>query len=337
MAIQFSINGELGIFYWSDRTAIIEEFHNTLDLYDDGKLSDRDYMSRLTELIDRNPDFIDGHAHVGYALLDQGKSRKALDACLRGVSIGESMMPENFDGYVEWLSLDNRPFLRAMHGAVLCYLQLRQRRNAVRLMEKMLKWNPNDNQGVRFLIGSEYLRLGEIDQARSILEKEAEYFPPYHYELSLLHLRSREWISAATSLRRGFAANGYIAEFLIGHLNLQPLAIWHGSSFSEPETALDYVQQYGALWRRSSLPISFLRWVHNHSKVLAERAAVQECMEELLWERDFEKRGVIVQRQDEILDGIDDRLSAEIVIKRQDRDGRAVYPWQYVIDASRFF
>ena len=336
MAIQFAIDGELGIFYLPDCDAIIEQFHNTIDLYDDGKLSDKNYMSSLMELINQSPDFIDGHAHIGFALLDQGKSRKALDACLRGVSIGESVMPEDFDGHVEWSSHENRPFLRAMHGAVLCYLQLRQRRNAVRLMEKMLKWNPNDNQGVRFLIGSEYLRLGEIDQARSILEKEAEYFPPYQYELALLHLKSREWIPAATSLRRGFAANGYIAEFLIGHLDPHPLAIWHGSSFLEPETALDYVQRYGALWRRSSLPVSFLRWVHNHSRVLAERAAVQECMEELLWERDFDKRRVIVQRQDELLDGIDDRLSAEIVVKRQDRDGRAIYPWQYAIRASRF-
>ncbi len=202
-------------------------------------------------------------------------------------------------------------------------------------MEKMLKWNPNDNQGVRFLIGSEYLRLGEVDQARSILEKEAEYFPPYCYELALLHLNRKEWIPAATSLRRGFATNGYIAKFLLGYLSPQPLAIWHGSSYSQPETALDYVQRYGALWRRSSLPVSFLRWLHNHSRVLAERAAVQECMEELLWERDFEKRGVIVQRQDELLNGIDDRLSAEIVVKRQDRDGRAIYPWQYAIRASR--
>ena len=245
-------------------------------------------------------------------------------------------MPGDFDGYIEWSSLENRPFLRSMHGAVLCYLQLRQRRNAVRLMKKMLKWNPNDNQGVRFLIGSEYLRLDEVDQARSIFENEADHYPPYHYELALLHLGNREWIAAATSLRRGFAANGYIAELLIGYLDPQPLAIWHGGNLWEPETAVDYVRRYGSLWRRSSFSISFLRWLHNHSKVLSERAAIQECLEELLWEHDFDKRGVILRRHDEVLDGIDDRLSAEIVVKRQDRAGRAVYPWQYVIEASRF-
>lgn len=336
MTVHFEIEDGNGLFWYRDEhTDVVQEFDDILDQYDANRLSEKDYMKQLMDMIDRNPEFIDGHVHLGYALLDQGKTKKALDACLRGISIGRNMIPSNFDGHIEWLWLDNRPFLRALRGAVLCYIRLRQRRNAVRIMENMLAWNPNDNQGVRFLIGSEYLRLGEIDKARSIFKNEAAHYPPYHYELALSYLQDREYVLAATSLRRGFVSNGYIAELLSGHSNPRILAIWHGSNLKQPEIAWDYVLQYKDLWQRSQITIAFLHWLYNHPEVLVERAAVLACQEELLWERDIWQRRNIGQRMDAIEDGIDDQLSTKIVIEHIDRTGRAIYPWLYTMDYSR--
>lgn len=121
----------------------------------------------------------------------------------------------------------------------------RQHREALAILEKLLAWNPNDNQGVRYLIGSEYLRAGETEKAAVILEAEAHQYPPLHYELALLRFRAGDLVAAATSLRRGFVANGYIAEMLSGALAPAPLAIWHGWNFAEPETARDYLAHGG--------------------------------------------------------------------------------------------
>lgn len=194
-------------------------------------------------------------------------------------------------------------------------------------MEKMLAWNPNDNQGIRYLIGTEYLRAGEITKARGIFEAEAADYPPYFYELGLLHLRDGNLIAAATSLRHGFVANGYIAEILCGNPEPAPLAIWHGSNFEEPELAREYVSQSTELWHRTPDAIAFLRWLHTHPKVLAERAVVFEWKEALLWEHDFEKRGRLLEKEAAALRRIDDRLSEEIVRDRPDRRGHPVSPW----------
>lgn len=56
------------------------------------------------------------------------------------------------------------------------------------MMQRFLKWNPNDNQGLRYLIGSEYLRAGDTARASKVISKEADHFPPYLYEAALIDL-----------------------------------------------------------------------------------------------------------------------------------------------------
>ena len=54
--------------------------------------------------------------------------------------------------HVPWGHLDNRPFLRCMHGYGLCLWRLGHFDEAESVFNQMLWLNPSDNQGVRFLI-----------------------------------------------------------------------------------------------------------------------------------------------------------------------------------------
>ena len=327
------LDAEQGVFrYPSDPfDRVVEAFDAALERRDCGELSDRQYVAELERLVEVAPDFIDGHAHLAFALYDEGKPKKALENCLRGLAVGNRLIPEGFAGRIEWGHLDNRPFLRALHGVALGYVRLRKHRDAAAMMERLLAYNPNDNQGVRYLLGSEYLRLGETDKARALLEAEAAHYPPYHYELALLHQEAGNWVAAATALRRGFCANPYIAETLCGNPDPTPLAIWHGTNFAEPEAAKDYLSAYGDRWRRRPDFVAFLHWLYNHSRVLSERAAFLGCMEELRWDHDFQRRGEILARMEKVLEGIDDRISEEVVVKRSDRHGRSMFPWMHAL------
>jgi hypothetical protein len=51
-----------------------------------------------------------------------------------------------------WGWIDNRPFLRCLHGYGLCLWRLDRVEEAARVFGRMLWLNPSDNQGVRFLI-----------------------------------------------------------------------------------------------------------------------------------------------------------------------------------------
>jgi tetratricopeptide (TPR) repeat protein len=314
---------------------IVEEMDDLLERRDTGRIDAGGYLVGLLDFVARHPDFIDGHAHLGLALYRQRKTRRALDACLRGLALGEAAIPPGYRGAIEWGCLENRPFLRAAHGAVFCYLRMRQRRKALALMERMLVWNPEDNQGVRYILGSEYLRVGEADKAIAVFEAECPYYPPYRYELALSFLRRGEHAAAATSLRHGFVENDYIAEILCGMANPLPVAMWHASNLAGPELAEEYVSQYGDLWRLTRGAVAFLRWLHTHPKVMAERASVLEYKEALLWEDDIERRRAILDKEEAAAKGIDGRLSEEIIKDQRDCHGRTVSPWLYPTTLSK--
>ncbi|WP_426210720.1 tetratricopeptide repeat protein [Massilia sp. TWP1-3-3] len=333
MPLQFeTFDAESGAFTYPDDCydGLLAEFDGLLDAHDSGELNDARYLASLSRLLAEAPDLVDVHAHIASHWHRQGKPKKALDAALLGLSVANRHIPEGFTGRIEWGHLDNRPYLRAMHIALLSYMRLRRHKDAVIIIELMLARNPGDNQGVRFLLGSEALRAGDLDHARFVLEAEAPSYPPYYYELALCQMQRNDWIAAATALRRGFAANPYIAEILAGNPNPAPLAIWHGTSMAEPETATDYVRMYGMYWHNQPDSIAFTRWLFNHPRVLAERAALMECKEAVLWEPDAAMRKKFVEREQLLIDGIDGVLSSAIVTMRTDRHGQVRWPWLHI-------
>lgn len=292
-----------------------------------GRLSEMGRIAELKAILMDAPDYIDGHAHLGHALLRSEKHRAALSAYERGIALCDAVMPSDYSGTLSWYEFGNRPFLGALHGAALAQLRLGKRKAAINLMQRLLSLNPDDNQGVRNLLGSEYLRSREPDKARFALEGCADHFPPSAYDLALLLFRKNDFIAAATQLRRAFTANFYIAEILCGHPDPALRSIWHGSNYAMPDLGRDYVRDYGKLWHDTPDALPFLHWLYHHPKVLLERAAILDCREQLEWEADFEPRQRILTRERALLAQIDDRISEEIVDLRSTRDGRSVYPW----------
>lgn len=76
----------------SDRDAE-ELLDTTLENRHSGRMGMNQYVGSLEELILRHPNFIDGHSHLGFALLKHGKAKQALAACERGFLIGEARIP----------------------------------------------------------------------------------------------------------------------------------------------------------------------------------------------------------------------------------------------------
>jgi len=56
-----------------------------------------------------------------------------------------------FDGVLLWGRIYNRPYLRALHGQGLCLWRLGRFEQARQVFDRILAFNPNDNQGVRFI------------------------------------------------------------------------------------------------------------------------------------------------------------------------------------------
>ena len=95
---------------------------------------------------------LDAHAHLGNMSFDT-RPKDAIRHYEAGVRIGELSLGEEFGGLLPWGLIDNRPFLRCLHGYGLCLWRLARCEEAVAVFDRMLWLNPTDNQGVRSLIG----------------------------------------------------------------------------------------------------------------------------------------------------------------------------------------
>jgi hypothetical protein len=106
----------------------------------------------LMELCQADLRCLDAHAHLGNLIFPRLPER-ALRHYEVGVRIGELSLREDFDGVLLWGLIDNRPFLRCLHGYGLCLWRLGRFDETARVFDRMLWLNPSDNQGVRFLVG----------------------------------------------------------------------------------------------------------------------------------------------------------------------------------------
>lgn len=94
---------------------------------------------------------LDAHSHLGNFVFNHWP-QNAIRHYEVGFRIGELSLGDGFTGLLPWGLIDNRPFLRCMHGYGLCLWRLGRFEAAAGIFQQMLWLNPSDNQGVRFLI-----------------------------------------------------------------------------------------------------------------------------------------------------------------------------------------
>jgi hypothetical protein len=94
---------------------------------------------------------LDAHLHLGHLCFER-RPQDAFRHYEVGLRIGEFSLGKDFTGVLPSGFIDNRPFLRCMHGYGLCLWRLGRFDEAERVFDRMLWLNPSDNQGARFII-----------------------------------------------------------------------------------------------------------------------------------------------------------------------------------------
>lgn len=98
----------------------------------------------LMKLCDADLRCLDAHAHLGNFVFDH-RPKEAIRHYEAGVRIGELSLGPAFDGLLPWGHVDNRPFLRCMHGFGVCLWRLGRFDEAEGVFDRMLWLNPSDN------------------------------------------------------------------------------------------------------------------------------------------------------------------------------------------------
>jgi tetratricopeptide (TPR) repeat protein len=96
---------------------------------------------------------LDAHAHLGNIEFDH-RPDQALRHYQVGSAIGELSLGPRFRDALPWGLIDNRPYLRCLHGKGLCLWRLGRVQEAAAVFHKQLWLNASDNQGTRFTLAA---------------------------------------------------------------------------------------------------------------------------------------------------------------------------------------
>lgn len=118
-----------------------------VELYQGGQREDA--YDLLMDLLTEDLRCLDAHAHLGN--FSFGEPHMAIRHFAVGVEIARLSLGPDFGDVLPWGCLDNRPFLRCLHGYGLCLWRLGLADEALDVFDWMLWLNPTDNQGARFL------------------------------------------------------------------------------------------------------------------------------------------------------------------------------------------
>ncbi len=197
-------------------------------------------------------------------LANQAPSRQRARQLLEeGLAAGaRAIGKETFEAVIGrfWLDQRTRPYMRARLGLAQCLWESGQRSEAAAHYTEMLRLNPNDNQGVRYLLLGALVELDRDADAERLLQRyENDCSAEWAYTAALLAFR-REGDSAVSRelLRAAVSINRFAPEFLVGNRNMPPVPPMYVSPGGEDE-AVSYAAQFLRTWRSSPGAIPWLR------------------------------------------------------------------------------
>jgi tetratricopeptide (TPR) repeat protein len=200
-----------------------------------------------------------------YVLLAQETattSSEARDLYAKGVEAGElALGPEAFTedlGHF-WGVLETRPYMRARHGLAETLWELGEREEAIAHYRDMLRLNPNDNQGIRYLLAACLVAKGDDAGLAELLDAyEDEGSTCWCYTRALLAFRtSGAGEPADALLAEAMTSYAYVPPYLVGEKKppRQPPAFltWGGE-----DEAAEYARDFGAGWRATPGALEWL-------------------------------------------------------------------------------
>jgi tetratricopeptide (TPR) repeat protein len=200
-----------------------------------------------------------------YVLLAEQKARtmeEARDFFAQGVAAGERALgPDVFkedEGHF-WGVIETRPYMRAREGLAGCLWKLGEREAAVGHYKEMLRLNPHDNQGVRYVLVDCLLAMSRDEDAGALLaEYEDDGTAAWLHDYALWAFR-REGDSPESRrrLKEAFKQNRHVPAYLLGRKRL-PARLPDFVGFGDENEAVAYVADALANWQATDGALSWL-------------------------------------------------------------------------------
>ena len=172
----------------------------------------------IKQALELAPDNADAYNYLASVEADVDKAlalyRQAVEAGER--ALGEEFMKENIGHF--WGLIETRPYMRAKAGVADCLYAKNRMNAAVDVYREMIELNPNDNQGVRYLLSTILLNKKDLSDYESFIEKyDGEDSAVWHYNNALYHFKKMgKSAKSDEALLQAYNFNKHVMDYMLG-------------------------------------------------------------------------------------------------------------------------
>ncbi len=209
-----------------------------------------------------------------YVLLAEESARNIEEArslYQAGVEAGERALGAKIfaeDAGHFWGILETRPYMRARAGLAQCLWELGRYEEAIGHYRDMLRLNPGDNQGIRYLLAACLLEMGEVGALQELLGQYDEPTAAWLCTGALVtFLQHGDNLESRQRLIQALEQNRHVAPYLLGEKRL-PKQLPEYMGFGDKNEAIIYAAEFGPGWLNAKGAISWLDSVYRSRQTM---------------------------------------------------------------------
>ena len=196
------------------------------------------------------------------ASLERTGSVAELEMWRKAIAAGEQSLGAKAFREMEgefWGWTETRPYMRARQGLGLALWRRGDLAEAAVEFTDMLRLNPNDNQGIRYILVTILLELGRHDDTTALLARYEEDSAVWAYSAALLAFqRLGEGAEARRKLDAALRANAHVPGYLLGTAAM-PKSRSPFMGIGDHSEAQNYAENNASLWTSTPGAIDWLR------------------------------------------------------------------------------
>ncbi|MDD2386976.1 MAG: tetratricopeptide repeat protein [Bacteroidales bacterium] len=187
---------------------------------------------------------------------------QALNMFEKAIKAGEKTLGKKFfkeeKGYF-WGLFETRPYMRAKAGLASCFYVKKEIDKAIAIYEEMLELNPNDNQGIRYLLSPLLLSKNDLTSFENFIQNnEEEDCAVWNYNNALYSFKKfGRTTKSEKILLQAYNSNKFVIDYLLGIKEIpkkQPQYIGMG----DEDEAVSYVIGAWGIWEETNEAFDWL-------------------------------------------------------------------------------
>jgi tetratricopeptide (TPR) repeat protein len=222
--------------------------------------SQKKRISLANKALELSPDCADAYSLLAVDTASSAQEakelyEKAVEAGKR--AIGEAAFEEAIGHF--WGVFETRPYMRARAGLADCLWQLGEKEATAEHYREMLRLNPNDNQGIRYLLIDTLLELDDDAAVGKLLKQyKDDASPNWTYSWALYQFRKDGASNAAKKrLQEALSWNAHVPAYLLGKKRI-PKHLPPYVTFMGEDEAQHYAAGAKPLWEKTAGALDWL-------------------------------------------------------------------------------